>query len=113
MEIPLTEVSNSIEKRRVKLCVWCNVFFSVPGRPSNITYKIVNCNELTEYCHLNVSWMHPYNQNGTINVFILELNETSVQNKIKVVSYIVEVFKLTKKQYAPIYNYQVISKEKL
>nr|XP_008195175.1 PREDICTED: uncharacterized protein LOC662380 isoform X1 [Tribolium castaneum] len=76
----------------------------VPGSPSNITYKIVDCKESLDYCHLNVSWMHPYNQNGSIESFHIVLNGTDndTANSIQ------EVLKIfNSSYYVPRYEYQI------
>lgn len=79
----------------------------MPGKPTNITYRMVNCNNFSDYCHLNVTWLHPYDQNGTIEYFNLILNETIVGGSQSVSSHIHEVLKIDNKNYLPEYNYQV------
>ncbi|RZC27695.1 uncharacterized protein BDFB_000742, partial [Asbolus verrucosus] len=74
-----------------------------PGPPTNITYKIVDCEDALDYCHLNISWLHPYQQNGTITSFHIVLNGTD-NNTTKVIQ---EVLTVNNKTYLPKYETQI------
>lgn len=81
--------------------------FIVPGAPRNVTYRIVGCEQSTEFCHLNVSWLHPYNQNGTITAFNIILNSTDEHRDINDTKYIQDVYKIENNTYYSYYTYQV------
>lgn len=83
--------------------------FSVPGKPTNITYKFVECPLNTEYCHLNITWLHPYYQNGTITSFEIILNGTDKRKDAENDKYIHEVYNVENKTYYYDYTYQVSS----
>lgn len=85
-----------------------HLWILVPGIPTNVTYKIVDCHISTDYCHLNVSWLHPYNENGTITSFNIILNSTHRDVNSEDSQYIHEVYKVENKTYLPKYTYQVI-----
>ncbi|KAK9736557.1 hypothetical protein QE152_g12414 [Popillia japonica] len=40
-----------------------------PGIPTNLSYTVINCSNISETCNLNISWTHPYNQTGVIKLF--------------------------------------------
>lgn len=80
-------------------------FCLVPGKPSNLTYQVVDCHPDNDYCHLNISWLHPYQQNTTITSFNINLNKT-VSNQIS--SHITELLKIYNATYQPIYYFQVL-----
>lgn len=81
--------------------------FLVPGAPTNVTYRIVDCSETTEYCHLNVTWLHPYNQNSSITAFNIILNSTDKHQDNEDSKYIQEVYKVENDTYYSYYTYQV------
>ncbi|XP_044263744.1 uncharacterized protein LOC123010725 isoform X2 [Tribolium madens] len=77
----------------------------VPGAPSNITYKIVDCKESLDYCHLNVTWLHPYNQNGSIESFHIVLNGTDNNNSTNNIQEVLKIFNSS--YYLSRYEYQI------
>nr|XP_023019402.1 uncharacterized protein LOC111508196 [Leptinotarsa decemlineata] len=79
----------------------------VPGKPTNVTYKIVDCHVSTDYCHLNVTWLHPLDQNGTITSFNIILNSTDKRKDSEDDKYIHEVYKVENKTYYHDYTYQI------
>ncbi|XP_050510220.1 uncharacterized protein LOC114349462 [Diabrotica virgifera virgifera] len=79
----------------------------VPGQPTNITYKMVNCRSDYEYCDLNISWLHPYHQNGTITQFEIVLNSTNIKKEAEDDKYIHEVYTVLNKTYYYDYTYQI------
>ncbi|KAJ8923877.1 hypothetical protein NQ315_006653 [Exocentrus adspersus] len=79
----------------------------VPGVPTNVTYKTVDCHTSTDYCHLNITWLHPYYENGTITSFNLILNSSNVKEDGEDDKYIHEVYKVENKTYMPKYSYQI------
>ncbi|KAJ8973052.1 hypothetical protein NQ317_011332 [Molorchus minor] len=79
----------------------------IPGAPTNVTYKVVDCVDSTEYCNLNVTWSHPYNENGTITSFELILNSTDKYKNSEEDKYIQEVYQVVNKSYLPIYTHQI------
>ncbi|KAG5891652.1 hypothetical protein JTB14_020070 [Gonioctena quinquepunctata] len=79
----------------------------VPGKPTNITYKIVDCHVSTDYCHLNVTWLHPYDQNGTITSFNIILNSTDKRKDSEDDKYIHEIYMVNNKRYYHDYTYQI------
>lgn len=44
----------------------------------NISYSVANCSEEADFCNLNISWAHPYNQKGVIEGFKINLEEDEV-----------------------------------
>ncbi|XP_063905545.1 uncharacterized protein LOC135124423 [Zophobas morio] len=76
----------------------------VPGAPSNITYNMVDCNNTLDYCHLNISWLHPFYQNGTINSFHIVLNGTD-DGTTKNIQEVLKIFNSS--HYLPHYEYQI------
>lgn len=89
-----------------------SVIFVVPGPPTNITYRIVGCHETTDYCHLNLIWLHPYRQNGTITSFNIILNSTDDHKDVQNSKNIQEVYKIENGTYYSYYTYQVITTNK-
>ncbi|XP_018562896.1 uncharacterized protein LOC108904723 [Anoplophora glabripennis] len=79
----------------------------VPGAPTNVTYKVVDCHLSTDYCHLNVTWLHPYKENGTITSFNIILNSTKKDAISEVTEHIHEVYKVENKSYSPKYTHQI------
>ncbi|CAG9860166.1 unnamed protein product [Phyllotreta striolata] len=53
----------------------------VPGAPTNVTYKVAECPKEKDYCNVDVSWLHPFIQNGTINSFEIVLNGTDTKER--------------------------------
>ncbi|CAH0552096.1 unnamed protein product [Brassicogethes aeneus] len=80
---------------------------NVPGSPSNISYQIVDCQNQADYCNINVSWLHPYNQNSTITSFIIKMNGTKNLSKTDEHEQISEVYKIINDTYLPKYTYQI------
>lgn len=76
----------------------------VPAPPETVTYEIVECEELIDYCHLNVSWSHPYFPNGTIETFHIILNDTDTTVNEQPIQ---EVYKIFNNTYLPKYTHQV------
>ncbi|XP_044744390.1 uncharacterized protein LOC123306449 isoform X2 [Coccinella septempunctata] len=76
----------------------------VPGQPTNITYRIVDCSVTFEFCNLNISWLHPYDQNGTIQGFNIVLNSTDLTGSNESFN---EEMKISDKNYSPRYTYQI------
>lgn len=64
----------------------------------------MDCGPENDYCHLNISWMHPYQQNTTITSFNINLNRTFSNN---VSSHIPELLKIYNGSYQPVYHFQV------
>lgn len=82
--------------------------FLVPAAPENVTYQVVDCQDTTDYCHLNVSWLHPYNPNGTISAFNIILNSTHFNTSYSEEDQTMhEVYKIANDTYLPQYTYQV------
>nr|CAI5845464.1 unnamed protein product [Callosobruchus analis] len=77
----------------------------VPGPPQNITYQIVDCTH--NYCNMNVSWNHPYDQNGTITAFNIILNSSEIQEGVEDDKFIQEVHRIENRSYHPLYNHQI------
>lgn len=76
----------------------------VPGKPSNISYKMIDCNKLNGDCNLNITWMHPFNQNATITMFDVILNETSYTFVGDTLKTIHEIVKVKDKAYQRMYH---------
>ncbi|KAK9872527.1 hypothetical protein WA026_017992 [Henosepilachna vigintioctopunctata] len=74
----------------------------VPGQPTNITYKMVDCSSSALYCNLNISWLHPYNQNGTITSFNVFLNTSEAGSENFEGTYVI-----SNENYLPKYTYQI------
>ncbi|KAL1513774.1 hypothetical protein ABEB36_003139 [Hypothenemus hampei] len=80
----------------------------VPAKPENVTYQVVNCEENTDYCHVNISWLHPYEPNGTISAFNIILNSTYYNSSYSEEDQSIhEVYKIINDTYLPSYTYQV------
>lgn len=79
--------------------------FSAPGKPTNITYQILDCSVKMEFCNLNISWRHPYYQNGTITAFNIQLNETDSSDGIE--KHFSSITKVVGQNYSPKYSCQV------
>ncbi|XP_049826701.1 uncharacterized protein LOC109605342 isoform X2 [Aethina tumida] len=79
----------------------------IPGTPTNITYEVVDCQEIEDYCNLNVSWLHPYYQNSTITSFHINLNSTKKNSVTKEHEIIHEVMKIFNNSYQAEYTYQI------
>lgn len=80
----------------------------VPAPPENVTYQVVDCQDSTDYCHLNISWIHPYYPNGTINAFNIILNSTYYNSTYSEEDQTIhEVYKIIDEEYLPRYHYQV------
>lgn len=81
----------------------------VPAPPENVTYQVVDCQDSTDYCHLNISWIHPYYPNGTINAFNIILNSTYYNSTYSEEDQTIhEVYKIIDEEYLPRYHYQVL-----
>ncbi|XP_050305913.1 uncharacterized protein LOC126743031 isoform X2 [Anthonomus grandis grandis] len=81
----------------------------VPLPPQNVTYKVVDCHESTDYCHLNISWFYPYSPNATINAFNIVLNSTYYNDSYSEEDQTIhEVYKIVdESDYLPRYTYQI------
>ncbi|CAG9766449.1 unnamed protein product [Ceutorhynchus assimilis] len=80
----------------------------VPSAPGNVTYQVVDCHETIDYCHLNISWLHPYNPNATISHFNIILNSTYFNNSYSEEDQTMhEVLRIVNDTYLPRYTYQV------
>lgn len=79
----------------------------IPGKPTNITYRIVDCHPINDYCYLNVTWLHPYHQNGTITKFDIVLNSTVKVNDTEDDTSIRGVYNVVNETYYYAYNYQI------
>lgn len=77
----------------------------VPGEPTNITYRMVDCKKSLDYCHLNVSWDHPYYPNGTITKFDILLYEASFTDVGDTIKRIYEILPIEDKKYKKAYSY--------
>ncbi|XP_056638820.1 uncharacterized protein LOC130446528 [Diorhabda sublineata] len=75
----------------------------VPGKPTNITYRIVDCHPINDYCYLNVTWLHPYHQNGTITRFDVVLNSTDEKSGM----FHRGVYNIVNQTYYYAYTYQI------
>nr|XP_022908234.1 uncharacterized protein LOC111419633 [Onthophagus taurus] len=74
---------------------------NVPGKISNLTYNVINCSEILEYCNLNISWTHPWNQLGAITAFEIVLTEVNENKGLN------EIYTITG-EYSPTY-YHIIN----
>ncbi|CAG9813738.1 unnamed protein product [Phaedon cochleariae] len=81
----------------------------VPGKPTNVAYKMVDCHIAFDYCSLNITWLHPYNQNGTITSFEIILNHTDHRKDPEDLKFVHGVYKVDNKTYYRDYTYQVKS----
>lgn len=80
----------------------------MPAPPENVTYQVVDCQDSTDYCNLNISWTHPYYPNGTINAFNIILNSTYFNSSYSEEDQTIhEVYKIIDEEYLPRYHYQV------
>ncbi|XP_066143041.1 uncharacterized protein [Euwallacea fornicatus] len=80
----------------------------VPAPPENVTYQVVDCQENIDYCHLNISWVHPYYPNATISAFNIILNSTYFNSTYSEEDQTIhEVYRIVNNTYFPRYSYQV------
>lgn len=79
----------------------------VPGKPSNLTYHIIKGKKGGSPCNLNISWDHPYEQNGTITMFDVILEETSYDLAADTLRTIREILKIDERSYQKRYSYIV------
>lgn len=70
---------------------------------------MVDCKKSLDYCHLNVSWDHPYYPNGTITKFDILLYEASFTDVGDTIKRIYEILPIEDKKYKKAYSYIVSS----
>lgn len=80
----------------------------IPAPPMNLTYEVYDCGNTEEFCSLEIEWIHPYNQNGSLTAFNIFLNGTTL-NKLdnQNEDVIRHVYKLNNRNYLPKYNYKM------
>lgn len=83
------------------------LLFLVPGTPENVSYNMVNCYKRQNYCHVNITWSHPYNQNAIITSFDINLYETSQTNMTVAFKSILEILNVYNKEYQATYSHMV------
>uniref|UniRef100_A0A1Y1KUY6 Fibronectin type-III domain-containing protein n=1 Tax=Photinus pyralis TaxID=7054 RepID=A0A1Y1KUY6_PHOPY len=76
----------------------------VPGKPSGLIYNTIKGKNYGSPCNLNISWEHPYDQNGTITLFEVFLEETSYNFAADTSKTIHEILKVDKQSYQKRYS---------
>ncbi|KAF5298713.1 hypothetical protein FQA39_LY11723 [Lamprigera yunnana] len=79
----------------------------VPGKPSNVSYKRVDCNKVKDICNLKITWAHPNKQNATITMFDIIFRESSYTLSVDALKSIHEILKIKDKQYRKVYSFVV------
>ncbi|KAL3287620.1 hypothetical protein HHI36_002089 [Cryptolaemus montrouzieri] len=76
-----------------------------PGQPTNVSYKLTDCEPSAESCNLNISWIHPYDQSGIITSFNIVLN--SSEENINETKSFMKVYEVENENYQAMYTYQI------
>lgn len=79
----------------------------MPAAPENATGELLDNKSSLNYCNLKLSWQHPYDQNGTINMFEIVMKETGSVGNVDESEIIHEVYKIPAKNYQPVYSHTV------